>query len=29
MNLGEDRNRDADIENGLEDTGRGGEAGIR
>ena len=23
MNLGEDRNKDADIENGLEDTGRG------
>ena len=23
MNLGEDRNKDADVENGLEDTGRG------
>ena len=23
MNLGQDRNKDADIENGLEDTGRG------
>ena len=23
MNLGQDRNQDADIENGLEDTGRG------
>ena len=23
MNLGQDRNRDADVENGLEDTGRG------
>ena len=23
MNLGQDRNKDADVENGLEDTGRG------
>ena len=23
MNLGQDRNRDTDVENGLEDTGRG------